>query len=215
MGRVAKPRFGRRVRDKGRKSKSKQHGGWPAGQQAKRAKAAGAAGAATAPATARPRKASGPSGRKRMPEPRELAQDAANVARRKRRRDAADEARAIQEHGERAAAKLAPPERPSEAAGATACCTRASRWRRSTWGATRRHRSGRRRSWAPSWSSPSRITRRRWRSSSGGRSEPCGGRGESDSWTATERCLGACWPGVCIAMIWLHWVSSDCQGIIV
>ena len=46
MGKAAKPHFGRRARDKGRKSNSKQHGGWMAGQLAKMAKAATAAGAA-------------------------------------------------------------------------------------------------------------------------------------------------------------------------
>jgi len=294
------------------------------GQQAK---AARAAHPEVAPPPPRPRKTSGPSGRKQPRAPREPSMDPANVARRQRRRDAADEARTVEEYGKRAAAQLAAPARPSEAAGATAsnraasfakpgrsddaarqaverqvrklvaeivrqarkdplgaaaalggavrdphvrsllaqagitlseqiemdtalinqlaaivgpasrgrgahtvdeettvstaalllapdgspahrakkrksgtteaeqprqsraattiarttrvlspcrrtsCCTRASRWRRSTWGATRRHRSGRRRGWAPSWSSRSRTTRRRWRSSSGGPSE--------------------------------------------
>ena len=86
MGKVAKPHFGRRARDKGRKSKSKRHGGWMAGQQAKVAKAATAAGAETAPPPPRPRKVSGPSGRKRVLEPQVLSDHPANVAQRKRRR---------------------------------------------------------------------------------------------------------------------------------
>ena len=57
--------------------------GWPA---SKVAKAATAAGAETAPPPPRPRKVSGPSGRKRVLEPQVLSDHPANVAQRKRRR---------------------------------------------------------------------------------------------------------------------------------
>jgi len=82
--------------------------GWQTGQQAKAARAAGkpAPEAARGGCTVH----SGPSGRRTA----SAAARAQHFAGGYRRADAHDRQRATVEHGERAAAQLAPPERPSE-----------------------------------------------------------------------------------------------------
>ena len=109
--------IGRKRKRKDRSTKKKVGDGWPTG---KLAKAVASGEPAPPPAPARPPRKHGPRKPWQPAAPRELATAPGAVSARKRKQEQRDRDCAVEEHGERAAAQLAPPKRTSEAAGASA-----------------------------------------------------------------------------------------------